>query len=151
MNRYNYFSEKAALEQEMLISLRSNSEFLLQTYLKDGIESVFNRLNCSMEWQKKLLFDFLVFELNAIHKLIEENNGFFLSIIGRGEGSVIRKMLGIEGKKYDLKWLEILNLLNEFYLQKVLNEKLENFACSVFFEMLNRKYDRIRRNDNSAN
>lgn len=134
MNRYNYFSEKAALEQELLENISANGDLILNFYLKNGFGSLAEKVGITEEWQRNLLFDYLVFEKKAIALCVKENRDFFLRLIGEGKGEMIRNVLGIENKKYDKVWLNALKVLKKLFTEKVIREKLFNLACTDFFE-----------------
>jgi hypothetical protein len=148
VNKYSYFSEKEALESELLADLRANTEKYLNLYLDQGFEGLAAKFSFNQDWQKRLVFDFLVFEKKAVLTLIRQNSTFFLSIISEGNGEMIAEMLGITGRKYRKIWHQALEELNAQFIQKELDDKLFNFACSVFFR--SEKHKGIFSNEQSA-
>ncbi len=152
MQRYDHFSEKAVLEQEFIASLYRFGDDILKFYLNHGFEALTIMLKIELDWQRKLLFDFLMFEKDAASMCITENTNFFLRLIAEGEGKMIPKILGISENKYNSVWKKALNLLKDLFHRKILEEKLFNLACSNYFSQAQRnKFLGNSRNSRSIN
>jgi hypothetical protein len=133
MNKYSYYSEKAALEKQWLDTFRLAGEKLEKLYLELGFQSMTEKLGLKQEWQKRLLFDFLVLEREVVLKCLVKHRGFFLKIIGDGRGEIIRDMLDLEDKKYNKAWEKALEKLKSFFVEKEIDQKLNNLALANFF------------------
>ena len=81
MNRYSYYHEEKALKAEVIAILARYDELLVKLYLKRGFTEVCGLLKLDQVWQRKMLFDYLVFEKKVVLKCIVENKKFFLELI----------------------------------------------------------------------
>lgn len=133
-DKYAYSSEKQYVEEMLLLKFRVVAKELLDMYLTEGFEKMVEKLQIPLEWQKKMLFDFLIFEQKAAQECIRRNKKFFLRLIAEGKGKFIRKMLRLEGDIYNSLWYELLDLLSLYFVQKKVDEKLENINLKKFFE-----------------
>ncbi|MGL5831364.1 MAG: hypothetical protein ACRCZE_04420 [Candidatus Altimarinota bacterium] len=133
MNKYSFYSEKAALEKQWQATFNLVGEKLEKAYLEEGFKAMTERLKFTQEWQKQLLFDFLVWERDVVLKCVVKHRGFFLKIIADGRGEIIRDMLGVEDRKYDLAWEKALEKLKTFFVEKEIDQKLSNLSLANFF------------------
>ncbi len=147
MDRYSYFSEKAALEQGLLEMLQANRDQIIKSYLEIGFNEMAAKLSLKAEWQAQVAFDYVVFECKGVQEVIKANRDFFMQIISEGEGGKIRNMLGIDDVKYDSVWLDALELMNKLFTQKVIKDKLFNLACTSFFFSSRMKHKKIASTD----
>lgn len=134
MNKYTFHSEKKALRLEIQEYLVQYSDDLLEFYLANGFDALAVSLKMKDDFRRRILFDFLVLDKKAIMECIRRNKSFFLKIISDGKGEMIRPMLGLKGEKYDLVWLEALDLLNLYFVQRRVDDKLFNLSLEKFFE-----------------
>lgn len=134
MNKYNYYSEQAALSKELINFFQKYGEETLRFYLKKGFQALVESFQLQFNWQITLLFDFLVFEKKAILACIKANKIFFIRMISDQKGDQIRNILGIADVKYDIIWKEALDVLNLYYTEKLVeNEQFEK-TCELFFQ-----------------
>ncbi len=146
MNRYNYYSEQAAVSQELMFFFQKHGEAILKFYLKRGFQVLVESLKLQFDWQRTLLFNFLVFEKKAILECIKINKIYFIKIISDQKGDQIRNILGITDVKYDSVWKEALEVLNLYYIEKLVeNEQFEK-ACELFFQFSFNRLERKNRN-----
>lgn len=134
MTKYEHHSEKKALKLEIQEYLGRYSDDLLEFYLANGFDALAISLKMKDDFRRRILFDFLVLDKKAIMECIRRNKGFFLKIIFDGKGEMIRPMLGLKGEKYDLAWVEALDLLNLYFVQRKVDDKLFNLSMEIFFE-----------------
>lgn len=134
MNKYSYLSEKKARKLEMWQILDEYSEQVVGFYLANGFDSLAVSLNLKNNWERRVLFDYLILEKKAVLECVRSNKGFFLKIISEGKGALIRPMLGLKASKYNQIWLETLDLLNLYFVERKVDEKLFNFSLDKFFE-----------------
>lgn len=133
-NKYAYQSEQKYVEEMMLLKFKVVSKELCELYLAEGFEKMVDKLQIPLEWQKNMLFDFLMLEKKVVLECIRRNKGFFLRLISEGKGGKIRPMLRLESTKYDQLWYEVLDLLSLYFVQKKVDEKLDNINLNKFFE-----------------
>ena len=134
MNKYIYHSERKALKSEILEYLAKYSDDLVEFYLANGFDALAVSLHMKDDFRRRVLFDYLMLEKKAIMECIRRNKIFFLKIISDGTGEMIRPMLGLKGRKYDQVWLEALDLLNLYFVQRRVDDKLFNLSLENFFE-----------------
>ncbi len=134
MNRYSYLSEKQALSIEMKMFLTAQGDCLLEFYLNNGFEKLAEKYNFEADWQKKLLFDYLMLERKALLICLRRNKAFFLKLISEGRGQLIRPMLGVTASQYDGLWREALDLLSLYFAEKKVIEKMTNEELAKFLE-----------------
>ncbi|MCC7432846.1 hypothetical protein IT412_04990 [Candidatus Peregrinibacteria bacterium] len=133
-NKYAYQSEQKYVEEMMMLKFKVVSKELCELYLAEGFEKMVEKLQIPLEWQKNMLFDFLMLEKKVVLECIRRNKGFFLRLISEGKGGKIRPMLRLESTKYDQLWYEVLDLLSLYFVQKKVDEKLDNINLNKFFE-----------------
>lgn len=133
-NKYAYQSEQNYVEEMMKLKFKVVSQELCELYLAEGFEKMVDKLQIPLEWQKDMLFDFLMLEKKVALECIRRNKGFFLRLISEGKGNKIRPMLRLESAKFDQLWYEILDLLSLYFVQKKVDEKLDNINLNKFFE-----------------
>jgi hypothetical protein len=134
MSKYEFRSERKALKMEIQEYLVRYSDDLVEFYLSNGFDALAISLKMKDDWRRRILFDFLVLEKKSINECIRRNKAFFLKIISDGNGEMIRTMLGLLGEKYDQAWLEALDLLNLYFVQRKVDDKLFNLSLEKFFE-----------------
>jgi len=134
MNKYSYHSEKRALKLDILAQLEGYANDLVEFYLANGFDALAVSLQMKDDFRRRILFDYLMLEKKAILECIRRNKGFFLKIISDGKGEMIRPMLGLTANKYSKIWLEALDLLNLYFVERKVDEKLFNFSLEKFFE-----------------
>ncbi|MCC6643379.1 hypothetical protein IT411_01400 [Candidatus Peregrinibacteria bacterium] len=145
-NNYSYQSEKTALKSQMDVLFKTAGEALVEQYLSDGFDGLALKLRLFNDFQRKLLFDFLIVEKKALLECIRRNKAFFLKMILDGKGEHLRPMLGLKSEKYDSIWLEALDLLNLYFLEKKVDEKLNNLILEKFFANSMLNTDKLRKN-----
>lgn len=133
MNRYTYFEEKQALEQEIRQFLQNHGDVVFEYYLNNGFDALARGLSIYNDYQRKILFDYLMLDRNALLECIRRNKKFFVNMIAEGKGDSIRPMLGITARKYAKLWREALDLLSLYFVEKKVIEKMTNFELEKFF------------------
>lgn len=138
-NKYSFQSEKSAIKADMLALLEEYADDSVEFYLANGFDALAVSLKLEEDWKRRVLFDFLIIDKKAILECIRRNKGFFLKMISEGKGGMIRPMLGMKDRKYDQIWVEALDLLNLYFVQRQVDDKLFNLSLENFFEnsMLN--------------
>lgn len=125
-DKYSHRSEKKALQRHLLVLFRQNRRLLCGFYLEFGFEELVKMSGIKDEFQKQLLFDFLMLECRVVLECIVENRDFFLGIIGEGKGEKIRVMLGLTPARYDRLWKQATELLSQCWVRREVDEKLAN-------------------------
>lgn len=125
---------------------KAAGQALVEQYLTDGFDGLALKLKLFNDLQRKMLFDFLIIEKKALLECIRRNKAFFLKMITDGKGPHIRPMLGLKAEKYDSTWLEALDLLNLYFLEKKVDEKLNNLILEKFFANSMLNTDKLRKN-----
>lgn len=133
-NNYSYNCEEEALKAQMTYLFEKGGEALLEYYLNNGFDGLATHLKIANDFQRKMLFDFLIIEKKALLECVKRNKGFFLKMICDARGEQIRPMLGLKDPRYDAAWFETLDLLHIYYVEKKVDEKLSNLALDKFFE-----------------
>ncbi len=139
-DRYNYYSEKAYLEKLLLQQVQADAENLLNIYLDHGLEQVFLALKVVYDWQKEIVQDFLFFDCQAVERCVKQHPVFFQQIIANGQGELIRRILLLDKPKYDSIWFAILEILNEHFVNHLLQEKLNSINSQDFFLKMLKKH-----------
>jgi len=134
MDRYSYYSEEQAIIIELKTLLDGKGNDLLEYYLKNGFEALAEQLKLQNDLQKQLLFDYLMLERKAILECIRRNKAFFLQMIIDGRGQLIRPILGVKEKKYDVLWREALDLLCLYFAEKKVIDRMTNGELEKFLE-----------------
>lgn len=133
MNRYTFFEEKQVLEHEIRQFLGENGDVVLEHYLNNGFDALAVSLNIFNDFQRQILFDYLMLERQALLECVRRNKQFFVKLIADGRGEAIRPMLGITAHQYDSLWRESLDLLSLYFVEKKVIEKMTNFELEKFF------------------
>lgn len=133
MNRYTYHEEKQVLEQEIRLFLDKKGDDVLEIYLNQGFDALAVGLHIFNDFQRHILFDYLMLNRQALLECIRKNKFFFIKLIADGRGQTIRPMLGITDSKYDALWRESLDLLSLYFVEKKVIEKMTNFELDKFF------------------
>ncbi len=134
MNRYSFVSEKQALREELTVLIRERGNDLLDYYLNNGFDSLAVGLKLFTDWQRRMLFDYLMLDRKALLECVRRNKAFFLKMITDGKGDMIRPMLGVDKERYDGLWLEVIDLLALYFAEKKVVEKMTNFELEKFME-----------------
>lgn len=133
-NNYSYNCEEEALKAQMVYLFEKGADALLEYYLNNGFDGLATHLKIANDFQRKMLFDFLIIEKKALLECVKRNKSFFLKMICDSRGEQIRPMLGLKDARYDAVWFEALDLLHIYYVEKKVDEKLSNLALDIFFE-----------------
>jgi hypothetical protein len=134
MNKYAFVSEKKAISMEMKVALEKYSETVCEFYLANGFDALAVSLKLDSDFQRRVLFDFIMLDKKILLECIKRNKQFFLKMISDGKGEMIRPMLGLKAKKYNQIWKEALDLLNLYFVERKVDEKLFNLAMEKFFQ-----------------
>lgn len=134
MNRYAYFSEQQAVQEEFQAYCDQHGDKLLEYYLANGFDQLAVDMRLGSPFQRELLFDFLMLEKKALLKCMRQNKAFFLKLITDGKGELIRPMLGLKAEKYDGLWREALDLMSLYFAEKKVIEKMTNLELEKFFQ-----------------
>jgi len=145
MDNYSYLSEKQAIKTALWKDLEKYSEDVLEFYLQNGFDNLAIMLRLPDDWSRRVVFDYLMIEKKAVLSCIRRNKVYFLRVISEGNGKLLRPMLGLKASKYDLLWKEALDLLNLYFVERKVDDKLFNLSLEKFFEnsILNEKYRQI--------
>lgn len=133
-DNYSYISEEEALKSQMIYLFEKGGDALLECYLNNGFDGLASHLKIANDFQRKMLFDYLILEKKALLECVKRNKGFFLKMICDARGEQIRPMLGLKNARYDKVWFEALDLLHIYYVEKKVDEKLSNLALDKFFK-----------------
>lgn len=133
-SNYSYNSEEEALKAQMSYLFERGGDALLEYYLNNGFDGLATHLKIANDFQRKMLFDFLILEKRALMECIKRNKNFFLKMIADSKGDQIRSMLGLANPCYEAAWFEALDLLHIYFVEKKVDEKLSNLAMDKFFE-----------------
>ena len=133
MNRYTFFEEKQALETELRQFLEKEGNDVLEYYLNNGFDALAVNMRIFNDFQRQMLFDYLMIERHALLECIRRNKLFFIKLIAEGRGEEIRPMLGITDSKYSSLWAEAIDLLSLYFVEKKVIEKMTNFELEKFF------------------
>lgn len=131
---------------------RGREGSLLESYLKDGPESLREKMGLTLE-QWTVIFDHLVFQHNLLFKAVSRNSEFFLDNYVKHGLTHVREMLMVTEIKYDLVFEAVFDYLaiaseglrfhvlhyRERYLQ-VFNERGGDFLRKVLY-IWNEKYE----------
>lgn len=91
--------------------LEAEADHILNLFLAYGHERVREYLELESDADFQSVFDFLVFEKNMLYTLVTEYDGFFGTLMREYGPFHIRRVLGIEAKKYDSAFQPILEFL----------------------------------------
>ena len=134
MDNYSYLSEKQAVKKSMYLVLEKYSDDVREFYLQNGFDALAIMLRLTDDWSRRVLFDFIMLEKKAVLDCIRRNKGYFLKIISEGNGKLLRPMLGLKSSKYDNLWKESLGLLNLYFVERSVDDKLFNLSLEKFFQ-----------------
>jgi len=134
-NRYDSQSEAEILKSEFLVNIKPFEADLVANYLAQGFDQMCLALELHDEFYKNALFDYLVFEKGVIALILKQNRQFFVEMIFKGQGNLIRKILALQGRKYRGIWKEVLELLAELSAGKFLEVKQAEQSFQLFLAL----------------
>jgi len=143
LNRYSYQSEQEVLVKEFTNGLNKHQDLLIEYYIRFGFNELVEFLRLKNEWQKDLLFEYLIVDQKVLLTLVKRFKGFFLDLISKGNGSVIRTILGIKSKKYNQEWKEVLDYLSKLYESNLLEKRLLDLSSESFFHVNQRFFKHL--------
>lgn len=94
------------------------------------------------------IFDLVAISNGALYKYVEENRFEFALVVRSGKADGLRQELGLQGKRYQSLWMEILQLLIDSVCDEYYDEKVVEQGIATFDFMMNslRKHRSLRSN-----
>ncbi|MBD3327925.1 hypothetical protein GF340_01330 [Candidatus Peregrinibacteria bacterium] len=107
--------------------VQKREEFLMESYLKGGVQSIKMNLISQQENTLSYVFDYLVFKKGLIELCVKAYADFFVDFMANHGPQKMREILNIEASKYDLVFEKIMDhigiangALNKYFDQNAL-------------------------------